>query len=213
VRSKISGLAVKLADHWRDLPQSVRGEILQIAVDAKPEIFERTLKDVATERDRSRRQEMLTALASVRDPGRQKAALGLMLDDRIDKRETLGLLFGGGALRGRGGGGGTANDDNLQVSQAFFREHQDAIIKTMPQDGTAGPFARLSGLFTQTCDADQRDAIADYVKKTFGQMAGAKRILSQNLEAMDQCIERKKLVEPEIRAWLSGARVVEKTKP
>src|SRR5204863_26509 len=73
--------AVKLADHWRDLPQSVRGEILQIAVDAKPELFERILKDVATEPDRSRRQEMLAALANVRGMGRQKAALGLMLDD------------------------------------------------------------------------------------------------------------------------------------
>jgi cytosol alanyl aminopeptidase len=210
---KLVAEAVKLADHWRDLPQSVRGEVLQIAVDARPEIFERTLKDVVTETDRSRRQEMLNALASVRDPARQKVALGLMLDDRLDKRETLGLLFGGGALRGRGGGGaGMGNDDNLAVAQAFFREHQDAILKSMPQDGTAGPFARLSGLFTQTCDPDQRDAITDYVKKTFGQMAGAKRILSQNLEAMDQCIERKKVVEPEIRAWLTGARVVDKTK-
>jgi alanyl aminopeptidase len=208
---KLVAEAVKLAEHWRDLPQSVRGEILQIAVDARPEIFERTLKEVVTERDRSRRQEMLNALATVRDAVRQQAALGLMLDDRLDKRETLGLLFGGGG-GGRGrGGGGLANDDNLAVAQAFFREHEDAIIKSMPQDGTNGPFARLSGLFTQTCDADQREAIADYVQKTFGHMAGAKRILSQNLEAMDQCIERKKLVEPEIRAWLTGARVVDQT--
>jgi hypothetical protein len=77
----------------------------------------------------------------------------------------------------------------------------------MPQDGTAGGFARLSGLFTQTCDPDQREAITEYVKKTFAGMPGSKRVLSQNLEAMDQCIERRKLVEPEIRAWLTGARV------
>jgi alanyl aminopeptidase len=205
--------AVKLADRWRDLPQSVRGEILQIAVDAKPEIFERTLKEVVTERDRSKRQEMLTALASVRDPKRQKIALGLMLDSRLDNRETLGMLFGGGGLRGRGGGGGGGNEDNLAVSQAFFREHQAEIMKAMPQDGTSGPLARLSGLFTQTCDPDQREAITEYVKKTFGAMPGGKRILSQNLEAMDQCIERRKVVEPEIRAWLTGARVASPAKP
>jgi hypothetical protein len=185
----------------------VRGEVLQIAVDARPEIFERTLKEVVTESDRSKRQEMLQALATVRDPRRQKIALGLMLDSRLDNRETLGMLFGGGGLRGRGGGGGGGNEDNLAVAQAFFREHQAEIMKTMPQDGTSGPFARLSALFTQTCDPDQRAAITEYVKQTFGDMPGAKRIISQNLEAMDQCIERRKLVEPEIRAWLTGARV------
>ncbi|HZJ62055.1 MAG TPA: M1 family metallopeptidase, partial [Kofleriaceae bacterium] len=204
---KLVAEAVKLAERWRDLPQSVRGGVLQIAVDARPEIFERTLKEVVTESDRSKRQEMLQALATVRDPRRQKIALGLMLDSRLDNRETLGMLFGGGGLRGRGGGGGGGNEDNLAVAQAFFREHQAEIMKTMPQDGTSGPFARLSALFTQTCDPDQRAAITAYVKQTFGDMPGAKRIISQNLEAMDQCIERRKLVEPEIRAWLTGARV------
>ncbi|HEX7841087.1 MAG TPA: M1 family aminopeptidase, partial [Kofleriaceae bacterium] len=202
--------AVKLAGSWRDLPQSVRGEILRIAVDARPEIFERTIKEVASESDRSKRQEMLRALASVRDPRRQEAALGLMLDPKLDPRETLMMLFGGA---GRGGGGGGADGDaNLKVSQAFFREHQAEIMKTMPQDGTSGPFARLSGLFTATCRADQRDAVTDYVKKTFAVLPGGKRIIAQNLEQMDQCIARREQLEPEIRAWLTGAKVARPAK-
>src|SRR5215468_4443663 len=68
---KLVAEAVKQAEHWRDLPQSVRGAALRIAVDARPEIFERTLQDVRTEADRGKRQEMLRALASVRDPKRQ----------------------------------------------------------------------------------------------------------------------------------------------
>ena len=195
--------AVKLADRWRDLPQSVRGVVLQIGVDARPELFERTLKEVVTESDRSRREEMLRALATVRDPRRQLAALGLMLEARLDARETLPMLFGGG------GGRRTANvepEAHLEVSQAFFRDHQAAIMKTMPQDGTSGPFARISGLFTATCSADQREAITAYVKQTFGALPGGGRIVAQNLEQMDQCIARKKLLEPEIRAWLTGTR-------
>src|SRR5262249_38583146 len=190
--------AVKLADHWRDLPQSVRGEVLGIAVDAKPEIFDRILKDVASETDRSRRQEMLRALGGARDPKRHAVALGLMLDPKLDPRETLQLLFGG---RRGGGGGGAADggEDNLSVSQAFFKEHQADIMKTMPRDGTSGPFARISGLFTRTCDAARRDEIADYVKSTFGALPGGSRIIRQNLEQMDQCIARRKLIEPEIR--------------
>jgi hypothetical protein len=186
----------------------MRAEVLQIAVDANPALFDRTLKEVVTEADRSKRQEMLRALASVRDPKRQTAALGLMLEAKLDPRETLGLLFGGG--NGRGGGGG---ESNLAVSQAFFRDHQEAIMKTMPRDGTAGPFARLSGLFTQTCDADQRAAITDYVQKTFATLPGGKRIVAQNLEQMDQCIARRKQLEPEIRAWLTGAKLPAPAKP
>jgi alanyl aminopeptidase len=201
--------AVKLAEKWRDLPQSVRGEVLQIAVDANPALFERTLQEVLTETDRSKRQEMFRALASVRDPKRQTTALGLMLEAKLDARETLGMLFGGGGGGGRGGGG---VESNLAVSQAFFREHQAAIMKTMPRDGTAGPFARLSGLFTQTCDPDQRDAVTAYVKKTFAILPGGARIVAQNLEQMDQCIARRKQLEPEIRAWLTGAKLASPAK-
>ena len=201
---KLVADAVKLADKWRDLPQSVRGQVLQIAVDANPALFERIMKEVVTEADRSKRQEMLRALASVRDPKRQTTALGLMLDGRLDARETLQMLFGGGGGRGGGGGG---DDANLDVSQAFFREHQAAIMKTMPQDGTSGPFARLSALFTQSCNADQRAAIADYVKQSFSSLPGGTRIIAQNLEQMDQCIARRALLEPEIRAWLTGAKI------
>ena len=184
----------------------MRGEVLRIAVDARPELFERTLKDVAAETDRSKRQEMLRALASVRDPHRHETALGLMLDAKLDPRETLMMLFGGGGGRGGGGVGGDG-DASLRVAQAFFREHQAEIMKTMPQDGTSGPFARLSGLFTATCRADQRAAVTDYVQKTFAQLPGGKRIIAQNLEQMDQCIARRQQLEPEIRAWLTGAKV------
>jgi len=32
-------------------------------------------------------------------------------------------------------------------------------------------------------------------------------VVKQNIEAMDQCIARRKLLEPEIRAWLGGVRI------
>jgi alanyl aminopeptidase len=202
---KLVAEAVKLAGKWRELPQSVRGEVLRIAVDASPELFDRTLKDVVTEADRSKRQEMLRALASVRDPRRQTAALGLMLDAKLDARETLQMLFGG--TGGRGGGPALGDEANLEVSQAFFREHREALMKSLPRDGTAGPSARMSGLFTQTCSAEQRAAVTDYVKQTFTPLPGGARIVTQNLEQMDQCIARRQLLEPEIRGWLTGVKL------
>jgi hypothetical protein len=57
----------------------------------------------------------------------------------------------------RGGGDGGGDEANLEVSRAFFREHQEAILKTMPRDNTASPFARLSALFTQISIARTRN--------------------------------------------------------
>jgi alanyl aminopeptidase len=206
---KLIAEAVKLADKWSDLPQSVRGDVLEIAVDASPAMFDRIFKDVTSEPDRTKRGEMLRALSAVRDTKRQAQALTLVLDPKLDPRETLGMLFGG-AGRGRGVDGSRLSDERLAVSQQFFREHQAEIKKAMPQDGTAGAYAFISALFTATCQADQRDAMADYVKQTFAGLPGGKRIVAQNIEAMDQCIARRKVLEPEVRGWLSGAKAAKK---
>jgi alanyl aminopeptidase len=205
--------AVKLADKWRDLPQAVRGDILMIAVDANPALFDRTLKEVAGEHDRNKRGDMLRALANAHDPKQQTAALGLLLDAKLDPRETLSMLGGGSAGRGRNGELVSLDAANLAVSQAFFRDHQAELMKAMPQDGTAGPFARLSGLYTETCQADQRDAVTAYIKQTFGTLPGGNRTISQNLEKMDQCIARRQQLEPEIRGWLTGTKPVKLDKP
>jgi alanyl aminopeptidase len=201
---KLVAQAVKLADKWRDLPQSARAEVLQLAVDARPELFDRILKEVVVEPDRTRRQDMLRALASTRDPQRQATALGLMLDPKLDPRETLLMLVGGRGDRGSIFSDG--RDTNLTVAQTFFRDHQEEIMKSMPQDGTSGPFARLSGLFTASCRAEQREAVTNYVAHAFAVMPGGKRTVAQNLEQMEQCIERRAVLEPEIRAWLTGAK-------
>ena len=115
------------------------------------------------------------------------------------------MLFGSGGGRGRRGGGDAEVD--LEVSRAFVRAHEAEIFSRLPRDGTTGPFAQLSGLFTATCRAEQRQAIADYVQKTFGELPGGRRIVAQNLEQMDQCIARRAQLEPEIRAWLTGAKL------
>ncbi|MDQ3366163.1 MAG: ERAP1-like C-terminal domain-containing protein [Myxococcota bacterium] len=186
--------AVKLADRWRELPQSIRGPVLAIAVDARPEVFERVLREVGAEPDRTRRNEMHAALARVRDVGRKQAVLALILDPARDMREMMKLLWGG------------SNDATRALSRRFFREHKDAILARVPKAETTSPLAGLAWLFTTTCRAEQRDAIADYVTKTFGGMAGGARVVQQAIEGMDQCIAKRKLLDGELRAWLGAVR-------
>ncbi len=187
--------AVKLARNWRDLPQSIRGLVLSLAVDADAGMFSRVLKDVYSETDRTRRREMFSALGAARDPGRHQRALALVLDPKLDIRETSGILFSG------------ATEANHAAGRAFFKAHDKAIIERYPHDGTASRVSGFTYLFTATCKADQRDAVVSYVTKTFAPLAGGPRTVKQAIEGMDQCIARRAVLEPEIRAWLEGLKI------
>jgi hypothetical protein len=90
------------------------------------------------------------------------------------------------------------------VAQQFFRDHKDAILRRIPSDGTTTGQAGLSGVFTSSCLAERRAEIVDYVNRTFASMPGGTRTVQQAIEGMDQCIARRKLMEPEIRSWLAG---------
>jgi len=127
-------------------------------------------------------------------------ALGLLLDDRIDIRETQFLV-----LRAR-------DEINRRTSMQLVRDHKDEILKRIPTDGTAGDQSFLAYVFTEICRAEQRDEIADYVTKMFAGLPGGERTVKQAIEEMDQCIARRTLVEPEIRRWLGGPSATTRTR-
>ena len=197
---KLVDQAVALADKWRDLPQSTRGLILDIAVDARPEMFARILKDVRTEPDRNRREEMYEALGAVRDTKRQAEALALILDPKLDIRETLGMLFSG------------SHEDNDALTRQFWKDHDTEILARLPKAGTTEPIAGYAYLFTNACRADKRDETIAYVRKEFASLPGGTRVVEQAIESMNQCIAKRAVLEPELRGWLTGVKIA-KDKP
>ena len=192
---KLVAEAVTLAEKWRDLPQSIRGLVLTVAVDANPELFEKILRDVKTEPDRARRGEMFGALGAVRDIARQARALELVIDPKIDLRESSGLLYAG-------------SDEATRANiQRFYDTHRVKILARYPKDATTISVADLSWIFTSTCKAEQRDAIVARVTKEFAPLPGGAHVVAEGIEGMDQCIAQKQLLEPEIKAWLGGLRL------
>ena len=191
---KLVAEAVKLADKWRDLPQSIRSVVLTIAVDASPQIFDQILRDVKTETDRARRGEMVGALGAVRDVARQSRTLELVIDPKIDIRETMGLLYAG-------------TDATRANVQTFYDANRVAILARFPKDATTISVADLSWIFTSSCKAETRDAVVARVNKEFAPLPGGAHVVAEGIEAMDQCIAKRKLLEPEIKAWLGGLRI------
>ncbi|MBL0216309.1 MAG: ERAP1-like C-terminal domain-containing protein [Myxococcales bacterium] len=192
---KLVEQAVALADGWRDLPQAVRGLVLTIAVDAKPELFAKILRDVRTEPDRVRRGEMFGAIAQTRDVKRQAAALALILDPTLDVRETINMIWSG------------SEEDNSAVARRFFKDHKAEILARLPQAGSTNPVANYADLFTGTCQAAQRDEVIAYVRKEFSQLPGGVRVVDQAIEEMNQCIAMRAVIEPELRGWLTGVKI------
>jgi alanyl aminopeptidase len=184
--------AVKLSERWRELPQAIRGRVILLAAHARPAVFDRLLGEVYTEDDRERRDEILNALATTRDVGQQRAALALVLDPKLDIRDTQSILVAANV------------EANRVVAQRFFQDHKDAILARLPSDGTASGQTWLAALFTSSCSAERRGELADYVTATFAKLQGGARVVAQSIEGMDQCIARRALVEPAIRSWLGG---------
>ena len=79
-------------------------------------------------------------------------------------------------------------------------------IANPPTDDTTGQSLALVALFTSACEATTRDEVVRYVTETFGKVPGSKRHIAQAVEAMDQCIARHAVLEPEVRGWLTGVR-------
>jgi alanyl aminopeptidase len=184
--------AIKLSEHWRDLPQGIRRIVLAVAARASPAVFDRLFQEVFHEDDRGRRGDLILALASVRDVKQQTAALGLVLDDRLDIRDTAFVFFG------------AEDEPNLVVAQGYFQDHKDAILKRIPSDGTATGQAWLAAVFTASCSPERRTEIVDYVTRTFAGMPGGARTVQQQIEAMDHCIARRQLLDSGVRSWLGG---------
>ncbi len=191
---ELTAQAVKAVDRWRDLPQAVRGVIVAAAADASPEAFARLLRDARLEQDRAHRDEALGALASVRDLDRQRAAFALVLDPQLDLRETMWILLG------------SRDEANRASAREFFRSHKQEILARLPTTDTTGRSLSLVYLYTSTCDARTRDQVVSDVTETFGKVPGSKLLIDQAIEAMDQCIARRTLLEPEVRGWLTGIR-------
>ena len=132
--------------------------------------------------------------ASSPDPAQQRTALGLILDPSLDIRETQFMLHAG------------ERESSRQIAQQFVRDHHDEIMKRIPSDGTAQGQAWLAFVLTGPCTADTRDEVVAYVNTHFAKLQGGGRTVKQAIEGLDQCIARRKVIEPELRAWLGGGR-------
>ena len=192
--------AIALAAKWRELPDAMQGVLLDTAVDASADVQAAVRGDVDAVHDNEKLKHALHALATVRDPARLEHALDVMLDPKVDFRHSMWMLAEGAPV-------------TAATRQAFFRAHQQELMKRLPPiDDTGVSTYAFAAPFAEDCNAERRDQIVDYMKATFSAIPGAPRILTQLSEGLDRCIETRKVLQPEIAAWLGGIKIAGKPK-
>ena len=190
--------AIELISNWRDLPASVRVLVLQIAVDADANIASKIMRDVRSERDRTRRSEMLAALGSQRDPKRYEAALELIFDPALDPRESMAMMWS------------SSVEATRAVAERFLRVNEAKLLASLPDDPVLG--VRFASVLSDSCDAAKRDEAKAYALAHYGKRSGGDLPIVRVFEAMDQCIAARELTVPQLRGWLGGIRLPRKTK-
>ena len=174
LRAKGLGLAKKWLSDRKAVHPDLVDTVLRIAADqGDPAFHEALVSALKTETDRAERGHLYGALAHFRDPALVKAHLGLTLDDSLDVREAMRVLWGA-----------SSDYRTHEVVMTFLQEHWDALVARLPEDSAAG----LVWLGGSACEPRRRDAVKVYFEGRSTKALGGQREFDQALEAIDLCI-------------------------
>ncbi len=184
-----------LASHWRDLPEASREPVLQIALDGDPALVARSIAELRAEKRHDDRYVLIRALAAQRDPKGYAQALEVTLDPALDLREAIAIMIH------------PPTEATRAIAEAFYRAHAGELDKRLPHDEVAGTLGGIIELFTSACDPKRHDELVREITSRFGDRPGAPHVIAEATERLDQCIARRRALEPEIRGWLGGLKI------
>ncbi|MCP3143906.1 M1 family metallopeptidase [Pyxidicoccus xibeiensis] len=195
---KLVAEARALADKWLKDKRAVAPEMVDVVfaiagTQADAAFQQKLITAAVEEKDRKTRQHLLGALGSITDPALAKQSLGLILDKRVDPRETMWLLFAA-----------SQNARTQPVAFDFVKENYDRIAGDSPEARlpleVAGRMAFVAGGF---CDAQKRQQAADFFTERNARVPGGPRMLAQVLENVDQCASLKAAQGSSVESFLS----------
>jgi alanyl aminopeptidase len=180
-------LTMKWLDDPKAVPDDVAAFILPIAARSGDRVlFDRLRAEAKKARgaEPRRRDHILDALSSFRDPAIVRDALALVLSDELDPREATWHI--------------RQDERMLDLSLDFIEKHFDELDARLPKEAMG--FLPLA--FSNMCDAKDRDAVARVFQGRVERLLGGPRNLAQALEAISLCDARRRAEEPSLRAFL-----------
>ena len=135
---------------------------------------------------------MLAGLGSVREPAQALEVLALTLDERVDPRESISVLFRVSGHR-----------ETRRLAFDFLKANYDTLVARSPQ-GEFSPAIYLPWVGAGLCADDTRGQIEGFFGPRATAVTGAPRVLAQVLESVDQCLALKSAQQPSLAAYLEA---------
>ncbi|MBZ2180237.1 MAG: M1 family metallopeptidase [Acidobacteria bacterium] len=191
---KARELALASLGDWKSLPEDMRDAVLSAAAARRGDgvLFDRYLEAARAAKDARDRRTMLSAMASVEEPGLVARAQQLFLTGGFDAREAVSLLFAGMDSAGQ-----------RRAAFDFTKANLEEVEKRIPADITGAKGAMAIFTASRFCSASERaeaEAVFGERAKTYG---GGPRTMAQVLESIDLCAARKAAQERQVAEILS----------
>jgi hypothetical protein len=141
-------------------------------------LFERLAGEARRSRDREEQAKLYWGLGNFSDPALASEALALLLDEDLDLRESVAVLWGL-----------VTRSETQGAAWAFVREHFDRLSARSRSD-EAGWL--IGGTVSRFCTEERRRGAAAFFEPRVARIDGAGLALANALETVDACIAEDK---------------------
>jgi alanyl aminopeptidase len=188
--------AERLARHWiedrKSLTPDMAPRVLSVAAEfGNRDLFDRLHAAALKEKNQRTREVLVGSLSEFRNREIAQAALDLLLSNDFDIRESFWNLFGP-----------LAYPETRDLPFRWVQQHLDELLKRLPREVGEDFAADLPSVGKRFCDADKRAEVEAFFKDRVKDYVGGPRTLAKTLESIDLCMARKKVLGPELAAFL-----------
>ena len=190
--------ALDLTRRWLDDPSTVDpdmvGTVLSLgAASGDRALLDRLRAEVLKETDRQRRERLFGALGSVHDPTLAAEVLALVLDERLELRESIDLVWRLAQTR-----------ETRRAAFDFLKANHDALVARLPK-GMMSPAAYFPMIGAFLCTTDERREVEQFFTPRLAGLEASPRVLAQSLERIDQCVARREAQQSSVDAFLDSS--------
>jgi len=176
-----------LEDRKAVAPDVVATVLKAAARNADAALYDKLVAEAKQSKSVKSRTEILTALASVRDPALIAKNRELVMSDALDIREVSGLALSG-----------TGEDATRQATWDWFKQNYDALSAKLPEP--ARPYMiRIAGGF---CDEEHAGDVQAFFADKTKNIRGGPRVLKATIDKIRSCAHLRAAQQPSAVAFL-----------
>lgn len=181
--------AEKIADRWFNGDRAVLPEAAEMALRIRvahgdKRVLGKLTEIVQKEQDPGRRDRAIRALNAVLDPALVPEVMKLVLDPKVDPRDTFRFFYLDPLVSG--------------ALFDFIEKNIDALFARIPQDARSVMLDAMSS----ACSKDMAARVEKLFKDRVGAIGGGPRSYAQAIETIGLCAEHASAETPSVKAFL-----------